>query len=326
MASIYTHYKFSEDVLKKINKDILCSLSEEKRYYHIFSQSFDYLYSYKFYYFLKINDVQRLSNKAHTTNVNLYFFNIINYMIENNQENNPYLREYLFASLNHYILDKLTHPFIMYKTGFYSSKDEKKLKYNGLRSQIQFMFDAYLYNKETNKNYKDYKISKELFIKIKFNQDIIKCIDEVYLKTFNVEDGAKLYKKCYSYGKWSFKIAIEDKYGIKRKIKTWYDVKNKNMKPSVRYKTNNFDYINEELFNFSRKEWCNPCDNRITSTDSMLDIYNKALIEAVHIIEKTDLVLKKSMDMKEYLELLGNKSYKTGLDCENTYEYKYFEF
>lgn len=68
-----------------------------------------------------------------------------------------------------------------------------------------------------------------------------------------------------------------------------------------------------------------PTNNQIKSKESFDDLYQKALKEALLIFDLTDKVLKDKIALNDYLNILQNKSYTTGLDCNLVEKYLYFK-
>lgn len=81
----------------------------------------------------------------------------------------------------------------------------------------------------------------------------------------------------------------------------------------------------EEYFLNTRHEiWFNPCDKNIFSYESFDDLYKKSILEARDIIIKLDMYFKsKKVNL---CDIFLNKSYLTGLDCDNKNTLKFFYF
>ena len=78
------------------------------------------------------------------------------------------------------------------------------------------------------------------------------------------------------------------------------------------------------FLNSNHREWRNPVVYDMTSTESFIDLYLKALKQAkVLVCASFDYINGKEIDLKT---LYTNKSYITGLDCSEKQELKYFEF
>ena len=91
MPSIITHHMFSKEVLNNLSKDELARFEEQIDTYHLFAQSHDYLFYYKFGKNRK--KINNLGHYAHHHNTQNYLINIIKEIKNNNEENNPELLE-----------------------------------------------------------------------------------------------------------------------------------------------------------------------------------------------------------------------------------------
>ncbi len=326
MPSIYTHNKFSKDVYNNLKEDITKTFSTHNIYYEIFSQSFDNLFYYNIFSLFKGKNIRAVGKLGHRVNVNLYFNNILNYITKNNLKDNSYLLAYLYGSVNHYILDSVMHPYIFYKTGAFSKKNPKTYKYNGLHTEMEFMIDAFLYEEKTNKSFKDYNITKNLIPKLIFPNELIKCIDEVYFKTFNVNNFGKIYNKSYLHERHIFSHVLQSKYGIKKLIYNTYDyIKPKSMR-NIKYNHTNIKYINPNIFNLKKLNWNHPCDKNVIYNYSFFELYDIAIEKSTEIIYAIHNYFQKNEDLDKLLKLIGNNSYITGLPIENNKKLRYFEF
>lgn len=132
-----THHLFANDVKEKLLQENI-SINEENLF-HIFAQSFDNLFYYKFLTPWKGKKIRSLGNSAQKEKVNLYFKNIIEY-VENTNYISDELKAYLYGSICHYILDSTCHPYIFYFTG-----DPKiNRKYRGQHEKMEVNLDAYM--------------------------------------------------------------------------------------------------------------------------------------------------------------------------------------
>jgi len=139
MPAITTHHIFAEDVYSKLSKDLKKKLGKSYDFYLMFSQSFDFfLYSPK----KRIRKMQRF---AHTMNTQSYFINLVRNIKEEKLENKTEALTYLFGSINHYVLDSIAHPFVLYKSGFYDKNNKDTFKYRGMHTRMEFMLDSYFY-------------------------------------------------------------------------------------------------------------------------------------------------------------------------------------
>lgn len=324
MPAIYTHYKFGKDVLNKLDKKVKKSILEHDKYYYIFNQSFDNLYYYKLYFPFIGSDIRKLGSMGHKKNINLYFKNIITYILDNNLKNNNLIKSFLYGSINHYILDSTLHPFVFYKAGVYKPKIKSTHKYNYNHAKLEFMLDAYLYNLDTRKKYNNYKIHKEIVPIIKFSQELKDLINYIYKETFKINNISDKMLKSIKDEHYIFKFIIEDKYGIKRFLFKLIDFITTNKVKNIHNNNTYIKNIDKELLNLNNKRWYHPVNNKKYNTSS-IDLYNKSLDRASDLINKLELLFNNKYDLETILKEIEDNSYITGLSIKEKNKLKYFE-
>ena len=141
MPSILTHYSFAKDVYNKLDAKTKNRTDEETM--EIFAQSFDYFFYYNVFDFKNRKMIHDLGKTAHRSNTQLYFINIIKYIVKNNLQENKEVMGYLYGSLTHYTLDTICHPFIFFKTGVYYKNMKATAKYRGMHTKVEKNIDAY---------------------------------------------------------------------------------------------------------------------------------------------------------------------------------------
>lgn len=324
MPAIYTHYKFSNEVYDNLSDKLKDIIDNNHQYYTIFSLSFDSLFFYNLFFPFKGKKIRELGAFAHRNNTNDYFLNLINY-IKNNEDNNQ-LKTYLFGSITHYVLDKTMHPFIFYKTGVYKPKIKSTHKYNNKHAHFEFMLDAYFYELDHNLKYKNYKIHRNIIPKLKFDENIKNCINDVFFKTFGVNNLGSTFNKAYHHQHYIYKYIIEDKFGLKH---NFLKIVDKLLTNKVKNIQNNSTYIKNvdtSLFNLDNKNWNPPTNKSIIYNDSIIDLYNKALKECVKLVNLANKVLNNEIETDVFLRELGNKTYTTNLNVFENKKMKYFEY
>ena len=132
MPTLYTHYKFGNDVLNKLNNNQKESIKKEIKYYNMFNQGFDNLY----YYHIHWKYYKNFGVRAHKKKVDIFFKNIFKFIKENKLENDSSITNMIYGFINHYTLDTIMHPYINYQV--------KNLKIP--HTKIEFMLDAIYIN------------------------------------------------------------------------------------------------------------------------------------------------------------------------------------
>lgn len=325
MPCFYTHYRFSQDVLNRLSDNNKKIINERPIYYEIFNQSFDNLYFHHTFNIKKDIKIWKLSNYAHKHQANNYFKHIINYIIDNNLQKNPEVIGYLYGSINHYILDLTIHPYVYYKTGFFRRKNIHTYKYEGQHSKFEYMLDAYFYEKDTGLKIFKYKLYNERIPKVRFSHNLLNCIDYTFLKTFKTKNMGKEFQKSYLQEHRIYRNYFYDKYGIKKLFYYLVDFITPLKGFKCKYLSYHVDNVDEGILNENNDLWENPCDNNIKSNQSVLELYDLALNRADYLLNNLYYVLNGNYPINKFLKELGNKSYSTGLNCDNKNKMYNFE-
>ena len=313
MSATYTHHLFTQDVYKSLDINIKEKLDLD--IFNLFGKSFDALFFYK----------PKLGKYAHNHEVNLYFANIIYYLREYHETRNRELLSYLYGSICHYIMDSTIHPFIYYYGGKYEKSKKATHKYRGSHDYLELMIDAIMANERNGKKIYKSKIGKEVFPKIKFTSNLKSALDQVYLDTFHVVKGSKIYLKGYRNYKFIFKHGMQSRWGIKKIVYRFIDAIH--VIPSI--KLQNFCYhvpkLDYTVLNLEHKKWYYPVDKKLSFHYSFYDLYDVALVRAKKIITLLDQVIDQDeIKVKRAIKEIGNLSYGTGVSEKRKVTMKYF--
>lgn len=321
MPLITTHNYFAKDVFKNSNKDITDTFKEKQNIYELFAQGFDPFIFYEFFKPKKFD----LQGYCHKNDTDTFFLNYIKKIKEHSLQNNPSVLAALYGHITHYILDSTAHPYIVYKTGEYKKEKPKTQKYNGLHNKMEMQIDAYLYEQRTALPYKNFKIHKHLITKEKFDKQLLKLLNEIYRETFNIlEGGDKFQKGCHIMYN-AYKFLIVDKTGIKKYFYRLFDKITPKKKGVYEYFSAHVTNINPTIFNNEHHTWYNPW-NKMPSTESFFDLYEKALEKGKLLFEATHKFINNQMTEEEYKKVLKDYSYVTGFSWHIKGEVKYLEF
>ena len=135
----------------------------------------------------------------------------------------------------------------------------------------------------------------------------------------------KIYYKSLKQMNFFIKYFRQDKYGIKKNIYKFFD--SFTSQRTFRLEALSYHYPLNDRHNFlnlNNKMWRNPTTYDLTSTESFVDLYLKAIkISKILICASFDYLNDKDIDLEK---IFDNTSYVTGLNCESKKELKYFEF
>lgn len=325
MPSTITHLYFMLDINEKfpINKRIF--LKDEINKMILFAQSTDPLNFYFSKNIKKSKNVRKFPNYFHTHKTGEYLITLINYIKYNYYKDNAEIMAYLYGMVSHYILDSYIHPFIYYNSGFFDIGNEKTYKYNNMHNIYENLIDQF-FIKEREKCY-PYKSKSffKIFYSNYYSKDLIEVINFSFKETFGIEDYYSKWLKSVKNMKICFKCLRYDRYNIKNSIYKLIDkITPKNFFKlsflSYHYTNKNIDYINKK-----HNEWIYPSNKSKKSKSSFVDIYLKALNDALKIISEIDNYIYEDKKIN-LTKLIRNNSYVTGIDLEKNQKMKYFKY
>ena len=283
MAGTITHLKIGQEVYSKIQIEL------DYNTFITACQGHDIMYFIKLKNLKNFLYIKKITKKIQKTKINDFIKLYEKKIIEN--ENDIYLKSFLYGYITHHISDSIFHPYIIYKCGLTT-------KHSWLENYIDYSFD----DKITYKNFPKLK-KNSLLDKITYD-----TLSEVY-----TEEIAKIFIPNFYNIRHFWHLYREDKFGIK---KIFYKLFDKIFKTDISYISYNYKH----KIDLTKKEkWHHPIDNE-EFTSSVLDLYHKSIVKSVNIIKKMD----KNLQKQKIIEF-ENISSISGKDCSVKPKYRYFE-
>ena len=323
MPATAVHAYFAQDLNDILPKEIKNKLDVNRL--RMFSQSTDSLMFYNLFSILPGKNIRDFQKYFHTNKTQEFFVNLINYIKENDYTEDIDVNSFLVGTICHYVLDSTVHPYIYYKTGYFNKNDKSTYKYNNVHTFMENFLDNDMIKRRESINPYKFSISKFNFDTSKFSNELNDTIKYTFKETFDIDNMDKIYYKSLKQMRSAILIFRQDRYGIK---KFFYKLADTFTSRRVfRFEAISYHYPLNDRHNFlneNHKLWRNPCDYSLTSEESFLDLYLRALkLAKVMICASFDYINGKDIELEK---VFINKSYITGLDCELDKELKYFEF
>ena len=323
MPATAVHAYFAQDLNDILPKEIKNKLDVDRL--KTFGQSTDSLMFYNLFSILPGKKIRDFQKYFHTNKTQEFFINLINYIKENDYTEDIDVNSFLVGAICHYVLDSTVHPYIYYKTGYFNKNDKSTYKYNNVHTFMETFLDNDMIKRRESINPYKFNISKFSFDTSKFSNELNDTIKYTFKETFDVNNMDKIYYKSLKQMRNSIFIFRQDRYGIKKFFYKLADTFTS--KRVFRFEAISYHYPLNDRHNFlneNHKLWRNPCDYSLTSEESFLDLYLRALkLAKVMICASFDYINGKDIELEK---VFINKSYITGLDCELDKELKYFEF
>lgn len=326
MPSTMTHTYFAEDVYEKLDKNIKQKLKNNLNFFKTFAQGPDPLFFYDIIGFKQ--EIRKFGGYVHKNNTQDFYINLITYIKDNNLENDSHVLAFLYGFICHYVSDSTIHPFIQYKTGEFKKKDKKTYKYNGLHHEMEYYIDIYLIYQKERIEPKNFKVYKNILNIKNLTPNLIKTIDFVFKTTYNKDNMSDIYLKGVKKMKSFFKIFNYDKIGFKKTFYKIIDLISPNSFEKKEILSFHVPYDRKKHYlNLEKGTWNHPMYKEEKYNYSLIELYIISIKKAIHLINETDKILNnKNLNISKLKLLFDNTSYKTGKNCDDKNELKYFEF
>lgn len=322
MPASATHSFFAKDVYDILPGNIKNNLNVSRL--KTFAQSTDSLMFYNLLSVFPGKNIRLFQKHFHRYQTQEFFINLLRYIKDSGKMDVDTL-SFLVGFISHYALDSTVHPYIFYKTGLFDKNKPNTYKYNNIHTFMETFIDNDMIRRRFKTNPYNFNFSKYCFNTDCFSDDLNKAINYSFFNTFKLKDMDKIYFKSLKQMKFFIKYFRQDKYGIKKNIYKFFD--SFTSKKTFRFEALSYYYPLNDRHNFlnmEHKMWRNPTTYDITSTESFVDLYLKALkISKILVCASFDYLNGKDIDLEK---IFIDNSYVTGLSCNSKKELKYFEF
>lgn len=288
MPNVWSHILFGDRVRKRAG----LSAPEDLRPFHLGCQGPDFLLYHNFWPWKRDASVSRLGGVIHRKHCGPFLMNLILAAAEH-----PGMRDYVAGFLTHHVLDRCTHPYIIYKSG------DEKYKHQKLEVIIDTLLAQRLEGIQTWKT----PVVPRIDIGDSLPRQWVEVLQGAAQKHFP-EETESVLPEHWNEGYRDMKQALSiffDPYGIKWLLTFGY------ISP-FRYRPvrTHIDYLNE-----SGEEWVHPILPTEKHQESFLALWEFALKEGTDLLKKTVSFWKDEASADDLLGALGNVSYDTGKDC-----------
>ena len=275
MPSTVTHAFFSTDVYEILPSNIRNKFDIDR--IKTFAQSIDACKFYNVVSIFKGKYIRDFSGDFHGKKTQEFFINLLKYVKDNNIDDiDTY--SFIFGFICHYVSDSTMHPFIIYKTGIFDKNNKNTYKYNNLHHFMETYIDNDMIHRRLGINPYSFNISKYVFDNRKFSSDLNKTIDNVFYNVYGVKNMSKIYYKSLKQMESFIRLFRQDRFGIKRVI--YKTIDSFTTKRTFRLEAISYHYPlidKHNYLNSNNKLWRNPTTYNMTSTESFIDLYLKAI-------------------------------------------------
>jgi hypothetical protein len=223
---------------------------------------------------------------------------------------------FVLGCLSHWVLDRVTHPYIHYISGFGLKPQASSVRGPSLHKRIELYIDVWLADKYLGvKPYRE-SLMERLHLGLEIPQSLAVVLGRAIAHTYPtlwLAQSDDCVKRCYGDLFKSLNWLYDPRghkqrffWGVLDKILGWTSVDYFYPRDSQA----TVDYLNE-----SHQQWRHPCDESEVSTASFHDLFERAVAETRELMDNTVAYLGKDLSREAWIESLGNLSYSTGKDC-----------
>ncbi|MDR6227337.1 zinc dependent phospholipase C family protein [Desmospora profundinema] len=290
MPNIWSHILFGHQVWKKTGRP----LPADQKPYQLGCQGPDPLLYHRFWPWQPDTVVVELGNAIHRRHCGPFLLDLITAA-----KVHPDFRDYVAGFLTHHILDRQTHPYIIYRSG------EGKYKHQ----ELEVMIDTLLAERMAGIQTWNTPVVPRIDVGKKMPDPWAVLLHQTAQSHFPGET------KTLSPDHWQ--QAYQD---MKRALRFFFDpwrikwVFTLGKIAPFRYRPlpSGNPYLNE-----NRREWLHPAVPEEKHQESFIDLWEAAVEEGAPLLQATFSYWEGEKPLSALERELGNDSYETGKDCDS---------
>lgn len=254
--------------------------------------------------------IRKYGSRFHHGHVNNFYQSALRSI---RQEKDPLIKAdmtaYVLGHLCHWALDSVCHPYIFGRTGAYEAASSTR------HHTLESLLDAVMLKVKKGETIQEYYYPSIAECSLEEARAVARIYVPAIEEVFQEKIAPHLIKDCLD--DWAADQRLMYDYtGKKRhhlrkieKVLLMENLMSGMIVPA--YVDDNWDFMN-----LLHKEWMHPCDASITSTESLFDLYDRALIRAKRAMNLFMAALENPGLGPEFLDYLGDRGYDTGLDTD----------
>lgn len=310
MPNIITHVLFARELEdEKLSDDLKKRIEARQQLYEIGANGADYLFFHGVNpkRILEKSTLRVLGQYVHRRGINDFYTEALD-VIRHEKESDVKEDEivYIMGHLTHWALDSTSHPYIFWRTG--SGSSDASIRHHKFES----ILDAVMLKVKKEQTIKDFKAYKICEISIddvrsisRLYTHIAKAVYGVEIKPHQVLEALNDWYRCQK--------ALYDATGKKKKafLKVENAIHTPGLVSAMFVPKDPTDPV--DVCNLKHREWCHPCDDEKTSTESFFDLYDRAMKEAQQAITLFIAAVDDPSKEQEFIDFLDNRNYTKGL-------------
>lgn len=311
MPNIICHTLFMDDVFDSLEPSMQEWMEPRKQLLRIGANGPDILFFHG--YNLKRlhqTELRHLGSKMHHVKTNEFYIKAVDCIEkEKNETIKKDMLAYVCGHLCHWALDSITHPYIFYRTG--NCKGESAWWHHRFES----ILDAVMLKIKRDCTIENFRIGEICDAPLEVARAIARVYVPISNEVFNVE--MKPHQIVESLQDWNFVQGVfYDPSG--KKDKTVRSIEkvfgSENMLSG--YLVPNKADDPYDVCNAMHERWCYPVDETMVSTESFLELYDKAMLVAKNAIRLFIDAINNDQGKIDLVYFLQDKNYDCGISEE----------
>ncbi len=295
-----------------------------RRVFNLGTQGPDILFYYYARPCTKNRDVRKLGGRMHAECVGAFFKSALDYIKAREGCEREVLFTYLCGYACHYSLDLNAHPYIYYRSGFVRKGEPPTLKYSTNHRVFETSLDVLMLDRLCHM--KPYELNAPELIRVAdidarpIAEMLSAALENVYHERLGVSELLAGINNMAS-----VQALLRSRSGLKKTVARTVE------KGLVHYPlVSGMIYPPElkngpDFLNLAHRPWALPWDLSKQSTASFPELFDRAARESGILMDAILRSPSGPKDLRHALDLIGNRSFSSGLDLCIEAEFQYYD-
>jgi len=322
MPNIITHALLAQDAIEAIEAPTLSALiSKYPRVYAMGSSGPDFLFYFRILPWQKADPsikVREIGNAIHASHINDFYQSALGVIqTTQDEETRDIMTVFLAGHLAHWALDSIAHPYVFAKTGEILKGATKYWHF-----RFESMLDTLMVTQVKGFKIENIKMPEFVASTKATRQAVSFLYRQIVLDVFDTDIDEKIFDECLSSMTATAKL-LYDPYTLKfPAIQLGEKATGKLWEFSGHMVIGEPD-LAHDILNLNHAQWTHPCDDTLVSTESFLDLYQKAKERAMAVLYALDGIITMSQPKASLNLITRDLTYDTGL--KNPPEMKFYD-
>ena len=315
MPGFITHYVFGKEGFKEFTEGSVKEAVRKHRHaFHIGLQGPDIFFYFPAYVLIS---KKNLGTIMHRSEVNPFFRELSAYILKSEPAEREILIAYIAGFLGHQALDSTTHPYVY----FFTDYKEGEKGYFARHAKFETDIDYFMAGKYLKMDAYYFDMASSVKLEPVEYKVIGEAVSAICSKLYKVRRNKYVYGMAvrgFSTGISMFKDGSGNKTKLVSRLENLV-MGNEHFTPLIIRK--NHKLTSQDILNKKGKEWSNYWNRTLKSDKGFLELFREAKTDYVSTIKAFEDCINdcresafyKEKHMEEFMNKIGNKSYRTGL-------------